>query len=86
MYAGPPLCPVGMYGWCLLTPSILPLPGPGPHGSGEGTSITRRKITEEPALVESCSLLHGLELICSALEQEGLQLFGVHSYLFSLHI
>lgn len=67
-------------------PSILPLPGPGPHGSGEGTSISLSKITEEPALVERCSLPHGLELIFSALEQGVLQLSGVHFYLFSLSI
>jgi len=51
-------------------PSTLPLPGLGPHGSGEGTSICLSKITEEPALVESCSSLHGLELFFSALKQE----------------
>lgn len=52
----------------------------------EGTSIALCKIAEKPAVVECCSLLHGLELIFSALEQEGLQLFGVHSYLLSLSV
>lgn len=65
---------------------ILPHPRLGLHGSGEGTSIALHKITEKLALMESCSLLNGLKLKVSAVEQGNLLLFGVHSYLFSLSI